>query len=76
MLPAREFVITQVLYYRPDRPWLLQEFLWETLDHVPRLPRVRKFLDYWVLELLAPIHSVFVSINGVVRPMRVRRELS
>ena len=40
-------VLIELIYYRPDHKWLLQQFCWECDDVAPRFPRVHKFLRYW-----------------------------
>ncbi len=54
-------VTTEVLYYIPDHPRLLQTFMWQTMDQAPKFPRVEQFLDFWRREIEAVIHSVRVS---------------
>ena len=51
----------QILYYMPDYRNLLQEFVWQTNDHVPNFPRIHKFLWYWKDNIEATIHSIEVS---------------
>ncbi|MEO8925578.1 MAG: protein usg [Caulobacteraceae bacterium] len=61
----------EVLYYLPDHSALLQRFLWQTLDRSPDYPRVHRFLDFWRLEIDAVIHSVTLSVAGLVTPARL-----
>jgi uncharacterized protein Usg len=61
----------QIVYYMPDHPVLLQEFLWQTLDEAPDFPRICRFLDFWRCEIDAVIHSVRVSCVGLVSPARL-----
>ena len=73
---ARQFrgerlTTTEVLYYMPDHPALLQRFLWQTLDLPPDFPRVHKFLNFWRREIDAVIHSVTCSAAGLVSPARL-----
>lgn len=70
LLPKRELVTMMVLYYMPAHPLILQEFLWQTRDIIPQLPRVHRFLNFWRRELDAPIHSVLVSAAGQELPLR------
>jgi len=76
-LRGERLTTTEVLYYMPDHPALLQRFLWQTLDLAPEFPRVHRFLDFWRAEIEAVIHSVTVSAAGLVAPARldVRREI-
>ena len=63
---------TEVLYYMPDHPALLQRFMWQTLDIAPDFPRVHRFLDFWRREIDAVIHSVTIGAVGLVSPARIR----
>ena len=70
-LRGERLTTTQVLYYMPDSPSLLQEFVWQTLDLAPEYPRIHRFLDYWRREIDAVIHSVTVGSAGLVAPDRL-----
>ena len=70
-LQSWRMTTTEVLYYMPDHPKLLQSFLWQTLDLAPNYPRVRKFLDFWKAEIDAVIHSVRLSSGAELAPARV-----
>jgi uncharacterized protein Usg len=58
-------VLINVIYYRPDAPHILQEFLWETPDVVPELPRVHRFLTYWRANIEATINQVLWAVRDV-----------
>ena len=40
---------------------ILQEFVWQTKDVVPEIPRVHKFLDYWHKNIDAVISEIKVA---------------
>ena len=61
-----------ILYHMPDHPGLLQTFIWQNHDLHPAYPELRKFLDFWVRELEAPLHSVTVSHCGLIKPREFR----
>jgi uncharacterized protein Usg len=71
-LRGKRLTTTEVIYYMPDHPSLLQRFMWQTLDIAPDYPRVHQFLEFWRREIDAVIHSVNVSAVGEVRAPRVR----
>lgn len=71
-LRGERLTTTEVLYYMPDCPLLLQRFLWQTLDLAPQFPRVHRFLDFWRREIEATIHSVTVASPGLIQPARLR----
>jgi uncharacterized protein Usg len=70
-LRGERLTTAQVIYYMPDSPSLLQEFVWQTLDLAPEFPRVHRFLDFWRREIEAVIHSVTVASAGLVAPARL-----
>ena len=49
-----------ILYRRPDKLWLLQEYVWQQYDAAPEYPRLRKFITFWREMLDGPIHSITV----------------
>ena len=61
-------VFVDVLYYLQDKPSLLNEFFWETLDIKPKFPRVKKFLDFWEHEIDGRIKKVTISARPPLRP--------
>ena len=71
-LRGERLTTAEVLYYMPDHPNLLQRFTWQTLDLAPDYPRVHRFLQFWRREIVAVIHSVTLSAEGVVQAPRVR----
>lgn len=70
-LHGERLTTAAVLYYMPDCPALLQEFIWQTLDLAPEYPRIHRFLDFWRREIEAVIHSVTVASPGLVAPARL-----
>ena len=45
----------------PDPPDLIQEFIWQTDDITPELPRVHKFLNYWKENIDAALEALEVK---------------
>ncbi len=58
----------QVTYRLPDYHSILQEFLWQTLDRPPEFLRMQRFINYWVENIEAPIHSVKIANVSVISP--------
>lgn len=58
----KSIVTVDVFYYIPDYT-LVQEFIWQTEDLVPDVPRVHKFLNYWRESIDATIQQVLVSYS-------------
>jgi len=62
MMWIRKHIVTlDVLYYMPDYSEIVQEFIWQTNDITPELPKVHKFLNYWKNNIEAVIKEVKVS---------------
>jgi uncharacterized protein Usg len=36
-----------ILYRRPDHPWLLQSYVWQNYDLCPDFPELQVFLEFW-----------------------------
>jgi uncharacterized protein Usg len=61
-----------ILYHLPERPKLLQSFVWQFYDVAPDYPRLLKFLDFWVHEIDGIIHSVEVAHRQLVAEAEIR----
>lgn len=60
---------TAEIHYRmPDRPALLQLFVWQHYDLAPEFPSLKRFLDFWTRELDGPLHSVRVAHRKLISP--------
>lgn len=59
---------TEILYYMPDYPKLLQSFTWQTVDKAPEFARLSEFLDFWRREIEAVIHSIRIAHADYVGP--------
>jgi uncharacterized protein Usg len=73
LLQGSSLVTARIFYRMPDFRSILQEFIWQDLDFVPKYPELSKFLDFWNRELEGPIHVVEVSHRGVITPAEIRR---
>lgn len=63
-------VTAEILYHMPDHPHVLQSYLWQDYDELPRFPILGKFLRFWTRELDGPLHSVTVSAKNLIQPAR------
>lgn len=61
-----------ILYHLPERPKLLQTFVWQFYDVAPDYPRLIKFLDFWRAEIDGIIHSVEVAHRLLVKQAEIR----
>ena len=62
----------QILYRRPDHPWLLQTYVWQNYDLFPKFPELMRFLAFWMEKLDGPLHSVQVAHCKLIRPAQLR----
>ena len=61
IIRRKSLVTVDILYWMPDYDNILQEFVWQTKDVVPEIPRVHKFLDYWHKNIDAVISEIKVA---------------
>jgi uncharacterized protein Usg len=57
----RLLTTAEILYFFPDYPTLLQQYLWQDYDRTPEFPCLRKFMQYWNTHLEGRVHSVRIS---------------
>ena len=57
-----------IMYRRPDYPWLLQTYVWQDFDLFPKFPVLNKFLNFWIEKLDGPLHSVTVAHAYLIKP--------
>ena len=62
----------EILYRRPDHPWLLQTYVWQNYDLFPNFPELRRFLAFWVEKLEGPLHSVVVAHSRLIKPAELK----
>ena len=61
-----------ILYRRPDHPWLLQTYVWQAYDLCPSFPELQRFLDFWRNSLEGDLHSVTVAHAKMIKPAELR----
>ena len=61
IIRKKSLVTVDILYWMPDYENILQQFIWQTKDVVPDIPRVHKFLNYWNDNIEAVISEVKVA---------------
>lgn len=71
-LEGHRLTTAEIRYYCPDAPSLLQLFVWQEYDLAPDFPRLFAFLEHWRREIEAPLHSVCISHEGMIRPTEWR----
>jgi uncharacterized protein Usg len=72
MLHGYRLTTAEILYHRPDHPTLLQSYIWQEYDLLPRFPVLNKFLQFWETQLDGKLHSVRVATTGIVTPAELK----
>ena len=62
----------EIIYRLPDYPALLQSFIWQKFDLAPDFPELRKFLEFWSLNIEGKLHSVNVKQSSRAAANRIR----
>lgn len=73
VLAGWRLTTASILYHMPDHPKLLQEFIWQELDEVPRFPTLKRFLTYWQRELDGKLYRVRIAFVDKVAPSDWRK---
>ena len=63
----------EIFYHMPDRPSILQSYIWQEYDIAPAFPELTKFLDFWVDKIEGKLHSIYVASAKVITPSEMRR---
>jgi uncharacterized protein Usg len=58
---SMRLVTAKIIYRMPDRQSLLQEFIWQQYDLLPKYPILLTFLKFWKEELEGPLYKVIVG---------------
>jgi uncharacterized protein Usg len=61
----------QIVYRRPDHPWLLQSYVWQEYDLFPNFPSLKRFLDFWEKKIDGALHSVTVAHSHLIQPAEI-----
>ena len=61
-----------ILYWRPDHPWLLQTYVWQNYDLCPDFPELQGFLEFWQNSLEGALHSVTVAHSRLIKPAEIK----
>jgi len=71
LIPYR-LTTADIVYYLPDHPSLLQNFIWQDLDLAPEFPILHRFLRFWQESLDGKVHSVTVAAASLIEPAQFR----
>jgi uncharacterized protein Usg len=59
----------EIIYRLPDKPEVLQTFIWQKFDVAPEFPELCKFLEFWRKNIEGQLYSVKVG-QGRTPPRR------
>ncbi len=62
----------EILYRRPDHPWLLQTYVWQNYDLCPDFPELNQFLRFWEKSIDGVLHTVTVAHSRLIRPSEIK----
>lgn len=62
----------EILYHMPDHPSVLQSFVWQQMDLIPKYPALHKFLKFWEHNIDGRLHSVRVAHQDAPMPSTYR----
>ena len=62
----------QILYRRPDHPWLLQTYVWQDYDLCPDFPELQEFLQFWEKSIEGALHSITVAHSRLIKPAELK----
>src|SRR5262249_44745345 len=67
-LALRGYSLTtaDIYYHLPDRPVLLQRFIWQEFDLAPRFPALNAYLRFWQNNLDGKLHSVRIASCSLI----------
>lgn len=68
-LDGYRLTTAEILYHMPDHPSLLQSYIWQELDLVPKFPELRLFLKFWNKELDGKLYRVTVAVRAPLAPI-------
>lgn len=57
----------EIIYHMPDRPHILQTYIWQDFDLAPKYPVLNSFLQFWQKELDGPLHSILLANQKLIR---------
>jgi uncharacterized protein Usg len=57
----------EIIYHMPDRPHILQTYLWQDYDLAPKYPVLTDFLQFWEKELDGPLHSIILAEQRLIK---------
>lgn len=67
ILKGYNLTTAEIIYHMPDRPHLLQTYIWQDYDLAPKYPVLNSFLHFWEKELDGPLHSIILAEHKLIK---------
>jgi uncharacterized protein Usg len=62
----------EIIYRLPDHPSLLQSYIWQDYDALPRFPKLLGFLTFWSQNLDGELYRIRVAHMALIQPAELR----
>ena len=69
-LSGHQLTTAEILYALPDYPRLLQTYVWQEYDLLPKLPLLHQFIAFWQRDIEGRLHQVTVSVREALGDAR------
>lgn len=66
-LDGYNLTTAEIIYHMPDRPHILQSYVWQDFDIAPDFPVLYGFLHFWQKELDGPLHSIILTEQKLIK---------
>lgn len=67
LLNGYSLTTAEIIYHMPDRPHILQTYIWQDYDLAPQYPVLNSFLTFWEKELDGPLHSIVLADQQLIK---------
>ncbi len=71
-LEGYRLTTAEIHYQLHDHPEHIHSFIWQDLDQAPNFPVLKKFLEFWGMEMDASLHSITIGEPEDVTPDELR----
>ena len=71
-LQGYSLTTAEILYRMPDHQSLLQTYIWQEYDIAPVFPKLKQFLEYWIMKLDGPLFKVTVAHRKLLKPAEIK----
>ena len=62
----------QIFYRIPDYQRVIQTYVWQEYDLYPEFPELKRFLEFWTVNIEGPLYKVEVSHSRLISPAEMK----